>query len=82
MGTMATSERDNKAEPVRAVTTPTGRPVWYPPEAILTLDEAADVLGVDTKTFKRYRIKCARLSSKTPRYLFRDVVAHLSRLAA
>lgn len=78
---MTDAKRD-EGRPLTAATTPAGRPVWYPPEAILTLDEAAAVLDVDAKTFKRYRIKCARLSSKTPRYLFRDIVAHLSRLAA
>ena len=69
-------------QPAPAVTTPAGRPVWYPDTAILTMEEAADVLGVDVRTFKRYRIKCARLSSKTPRYLFRDLVAHLTRIAS
>lgn len=68
--------------PVPAVTTPAGRPVWYPDTAILTTREAAAVLDVDERTVRRYPIRVAYMSGRERRYLFRDLVAFLERRAA
>ena len=68
--------------PAPAVTTPEGRPVWFPPDAILTIDEVAAVLDVSPRTVERWPIRKAFCSSQTVRYLFRDVVAYLDSRAA
>lgn len=67
---------------VKAVTTSQGRACWYPPDAILTRAEVAEVLGVDERTVQRYPIRVAHCSQQVPRYLFRDVVAFLDARAA
>lgn len=68
--------------PVPLSTTPAGRVTCYPPDAILTVDEVADVLGVDRRTVSRYPIRKAYLSQQTVRYLFRDVVDFVNARAA
>lgn len=64
------------------VTTPEGRPCWYPDTAILTDTEVGAVLGVSEKTVNRYPIRRAFCSDKTVRYLYRDVIAFLESRAA
>ena len=61
------------------VRTPDGRRCWFPADAILTLAEVAEVLGVDERTVQRYGI---RHSTRPTRYLFRDVVAFIEARAA
>ena len=73
--------RARRRRPVAVVTTPAGRPVWYPPEAVLTTEEVAAVLGVNPKTVTRWPIRGARLGHKTTRYLFRDVVEFIASRA-
>lgn len=64
------------------VTTPDGRPVWYPGDAILTREDVAALLAVSVRTVQEYPIRVAYPSPTKPRYLFRDVVAFLNSRAA
>lgn len=70
-------------DPMPAITTPGGRPVWYPDTAILTTEEVAAVLNVEPRTVQRWA-KRGRLRRTTMagRFLFRDVVALLDGAAA
>lgn len=65
-----------------AMTTPAGRPCWYPPDAVLTREEVAAVLDVSIRTVERYSIRVAYPSPTKPRYLFRDVIAFLNAKVA
>jgi hypothetical protein len=76
------TRRNSDVPPEPAVTTPDGRPVWYPPDAILTVEDVAAVLDVAPKTVRRFGIRKAFCSGTTVRYLFRDVVAFLDERAA
>lgn len=76
------SDRERDIKPAPAVTTPEGRPVWYPDTAILTTEEVAAVLGVDIRTVQRWKIRRCYASGNTVRYLYRDVVQYLADRAA
>jgi len=76
------TRRASDLPPEPAVTTPEGRPVWYPPDAILTPEEVAAVLDVAPVTVRRFGIKKAFASGTTVRYLFKEVVAFLEARSA
>jgi hypothetical protein len=76
------TRRASDVPPEPAVTTPGGRPCWYPPDAVLTIEDVAAVLDVAPKTVRRFGIRKAFCSGTTVRYLFRDVVAFLDQHAA
>lgn len=73
---------DGALAAITTVTTPAGRPVWFPDTAILTDADVAAVLDVSVKTVRKWPIRKAYPSPTLPRYLFRDVVAFLEKLAA
>jgi excisionase family DNA binding protein len=52
-----------------------------PLKEILTVAEAAELLGVSKKTVRRLAIPKARLGRNTIRYLREDVVAYIRRMA-
>ena len=52
----------------------------YPPDTVLTVDEVAAWLKISRREVLR-KIPCSfRLGHKTPRWLARDVLAHLEQL--
>ena len=56
--------------------------VSYPPDAVLTVEEVADWLGVSPKSVTRYGIKRIKLGGRTTRYLASDVYDYLRAKAA
>lgn len=65
-------------DPAPAITTPAGRPVWYPDNAILLTEEVAAVLGCSRRAVERAKIKRVGRG----RYLFRHVIEYLEQQAA
>lgn len=53
----------------------------YPPEAVLTIQQLADWLGVSRRTVQRLPIPVVRLGHRTLRYRGRDVLDYLERKA-
>ena len=56
-------------------------PTSYPPEAVLTIQQVAQWLGVSRRTVQRLRIPTVRLGHRTIRYRAEDVLQYLQRVA-
>lgn len=76
----AAGRRDLPPEP--AVLDEDGRPVWFPPDAILTVPNVARLLAVSERTVERWPLKWSYLSKQTKRVLFKYVVEYLEGRAA
>lgn len=68
--------------PVPVIVTTDGRPCCYPPDAVLTLDDVAALLGIKTKTVRTMGIRVAYATPQRPFVLYRWVVEYLEQRAA
>jgi len=57
------------------------RPVCWPDNAVLSIDQVAAGLQIGVRTAERLRLPTIVLGKQTRRYLWRQVVSHLEGLA-
>jgi hypothetical protein len=75
-----TAARQRK--PRVAVTTPDGRPAWYPEDAVLTLDDVAAVLKITVKSVRAVKgLRVAYFTPQRPYVLYRWLVEYLEAQA-
>jgi predicted DNA-binding transcriptional regulator AlpA len=53
------------------------RPISYPPETVLTIDEVAAWLGISKRQVERLDIPFSLLGKRTKRYVAAEVLAFL-----
>lgn len=59
----------------------TRTPVSYPTDAVLTIQQVAEWLGVSRRTVQRLRIPSVQLGHRTVRYRAADVMDYVAKKA-
>lgn len=68
--------------PMPGVQAPDGRPLWYPPDAVLTIRDVAAILDVLPKTVRAMGLRVAYATPHRPYVLYRWLVEYLEARAA
>lgn len=58
------------------------RPLAYPPETVLTIEQVAEWLQTSVRSVERLDIPCIYLGTRTRRYLAKVVLKYLEERAA